>query len=48
VHDVARLIHKDIAASLRFARVWGSAKFEGQQVGKDYVVGDKDVLEIHS
>jgi hypothetical protein len=33
VEDLARLIHRDLAASLRHARVWGSAKFDGQQVG---------------
>jgi ribosome-interacting GTPase 1 len=48
VQDVARLVHKDIAASLKYARVWGSAKFEGQQVGRDHVVCDGDVLELHS
>jgi ribosome-interacting GTPase 1 len=48
VLDVARLIHKDVAGSLKFARVWGSAKFDGQQVGKDYQVCDGDILELHS
>jgi hypothetical protein len=47
VYDVARLVHREMAASLKYARVWGSAKFEGQQVGKDYVVQDGDVLELH-
>jgi ribosome-interacting GTPase 1 len=48
VHDVARLIHKDVAEGLKFARIWGSAKFDGQQVGKDHVVSDGDVVELHS
>lgn len=48
VLDVARLVHKDIAASLRFARLWGSGSFEGQQVGADHVVADGDVLELHA
>jgi ribosome-interacting GTPase 1 len=48
VEDVARLVHRDIAASLRFARIWGSGKFDGQQVGKDHVVKDGDVIELHS
>jgi len=47
VEDLARQIHRDIAASLQFARVWGSAKFDGQQVGRDHVLGDRDVVEIH-
>ena len=28
--DLAALIHKDVASTFRFARVWGSAKFEWQ------------------
>ena len=48
VHDVARLVHKDVARTLRFARVWGAASFDGQQVGPDHEVVDGDVLELHS
>ena len=48
VHDVARLVHKDVARSLRFARVWGTASFDGQQVGPEHEVVDGDVLELHS
>jgi ribosome-interacting GTPase 1 len=48
VEDVARLIHKDIFATLKYAKVWGSAKFDGQQVGRDFVVHDGDVLEMHT
>jgi ribosome-interacting GTPase 1 len=48
VHDVARLVHKDVARSLRYARVWGTASFDGQQVGPEHEVVDGDVLELHS
>ncbi len=48
VYDVARLVHRDVAESLKFARIWGSSKFDGQQVGKDHPVSDGDVLELHS
>jgi ribosome-interacting GTPase 1 len=48
VEDVAHLVHKDVAASLRFARLWGSGKFDGQQVGKDHPVNDGDIVELHS
>jgi ribosome-interacting GTPase 1 len=47
VLEVARLIHKDFAERLRFARVWGHTRFEGQPVEKSYVLQDKDVIEIH-
>jgi ribosome-interacting GTPase 1 len=46
--DAARLVHRDIAASLKFARVWGSARFDGQQVGPDHEVADGDVVELHA
>jgi ribosome-interacting GTPase 1 len=47
VLDVARLVHKDIADSLRYARAWGSAVFDGQQVGPEHPVQDGDVVELH-
>jgi ribosome-interacting GTPase 1 len=47
VHDVAQLVHKDIARELKFARVWGSEVFDGQQVGPDHVVADGDLVELH-
>ncbi|MGC8817010.1 MAG: OBG GTPase family GTP-binding protein [Candidatus Hadarchaeum sp.] len=48
VMDVARSVHKDFAKGLKFARVWGSTKFPGQQVTRDYVLEDKDVVELHT
>jgi ribosome-interacting GTPase 1 len=48
VSDVARLVHRDIAASLKYARVWGEESFDGQQVGRDHVVADGDVIELHT
>ena len=47
VMDIARSVHKDFAKDLKFARVWGSTKFPGQQVPRDYVFGDKDTVELH-
>ena len=47
VLDVARLVHKDIAGSLRYARAWGSEVFDGQQVGPEHVLCDGDVIEMH-
>ena len=47
VHDVARLIHKDFARSLKYAKLWGlSGQFSGQQVGRDHPVNDGDIIEI--
>lgn len=47
VHDVATLVHKDIAGRLRYARAWGHEVYDGQQVGPDHVVRDRDVIELH-
>ena len=48
VRDVARLVHKDLAHSLKFARLWGGGQFAGQRVSAEYQVADGDVIEIHS
>lgn len=47
VHDVAALVHKDIASSLRYARAWGKNVFDGQQVGPEHPVDDGDIVELH-
>ena len=47
--DVATKVHKELAASCRGARIWGpSARFDGQQVGRDHPVQDGDRVEIIS
>lgn len=45
--DVALLIHKDMAQNLKHARVWGSQVHDGTMVKGDYVLHDKDVVELH-
>jgi ribosome-interacting GTPase 1 len=45
--DVAGLVHKDIARRLKFARLWGTDVFDGQQVGPDHLVSDGDLVELH-
>lgn len=47
VEELAEEIHKDFVEKLRYARIWGSAKFDGQRVHKDYVLQDGDVVELH-
>lgn len=48
VEDVARLVHKDLAAGLRYARIWGRSGFDGQQVGREHRLADGDVVELHA
>ena len=47
VMDLARSIHKDFAENLRSARVWGSARFDGQPVHHDHILADGDIVELH-
>jgi ribosome-interacting GTPase 1 len=48
VLDVARLVHHDFASKLKFARLWGSGAFEGQHVGPEHRVADRDIVELHT
>jgi hypothetical protein len=41
-------VHKDFAKKFKYARVWGSARFPGQRVEKDYVLKDNDTVEFHA
>jgi ribosome-interacting GTPase 1 len=45
--EIAELIHKDFAKNLKYARVWGSHVHDGTSVKGDYVLHDKDVVELH-
>ncbi len=48
VEDVAHEVHDDVAAALKHARVWGdSADSDGQVVGREHVLADGDVVELH-
>jgi ribosome-interacting GTPase 1 len=47
LQQVAELIHKDVASNLKHARVWGSQVHDGTSVKGDYVLADRDVVEIH-
>ncbi len=47
VLDLAGMVHKDFSAGLKFACIWGSSKFPGQRVQRDYELKDKDVVELH-
>jgi ribosome-interacting GTPase 1 len=48
VGDLARAIHKDLYANMKTARVWGSAKFDGQSVPREYVLSDGDIVEFRT
>ena len=49
VRGLARNIHSDLADRYRYSRLWGpTSKFAGERVGPDHVLGDGDVVEIHT
>jgi hypothetical protein len=48
VYDLALHVHKEIAERLKFARIWGSSLFDGQQVDREHALADRDVVELHA
>ena len=48
VQDVAELVHKDVAANLKHARVWGHGVHDGTVVKGDHVLHDRDIVELHA
>jgi ribosome-interacting GTPase 1 len=47
VEDAARAVHKDFLESLKFARIWGEDAYDGQMVGREHVLHDRDLIELH-
>jgi hypothetical protein len=45
--DLAAHVHHDFLSQLKYARVWGHGRFEGQMVNRDYLLVDKDAVELH-
>lgn len=45
--DLAEAVHRDFVQKLTFARIWGKNTYPGQKVSRDYVLADKDVIELH-
>jgi len=48
VEDLARAIHKDLTNQFKYARIWGSERFSGQKVARNFVLSDGDVIELHA
>jgi len=49
VLDVAERIHSKLCENFKYAKIWGpSAKYPGERVGKNHVVMDGDIIEIHA
>ncbi|MBN2366473.1 MAG: TGS domain-containing protein [Calditrichaeota bacterium] len=47
VEEFAGKVHKDFLKNLKSARVWGKGVYDGQLVGRDHVLQDGDIVELH-
>lgn len=48
VLDAASAVHKELAANLKYARLWRAGQYEGQMVERTQQLEDKDLIEIHA
>ncbi|MFP4395733.1 MAG: GTPase [Anaerolineales bacterium] len=48
VADFAVGVHRDLLEQLQSARVWGKGVHDGQMVGRDHVLHDGDIVELHT
>ena len=48
VEDLALRVHRELATTLKFARIWGDTVHDGQSVGREHVLSDKDLVELHA
>lgn len=46
IHDLAKIIHKDFAKYFKHARVWRNGSVV--RAGKDFILYDMDVVELHA
>jgi len=47
VMDMATAIHRELAEKLKFARIWGTGVYDGQNAQRNHVLNDKDIIELH-
>ena len=48
IADVARLVHRDLPGTLKYARVWDRSGFAGRHVGPEHALTDGDIVELHT
>jgi ribosome-interacting GTPase 1 len=48
VLDLAARIHRDLATHFDFARLWKNEHEGGIRIGRDHVLVDREILEIHA
>jgi len=47
VMDLATAIHRELAGKLKSAKIWGTGVHPGQNVQRNHVLNDKDIIELH-
>ncbi len=47
VSDLATAIHRELAEKLKFAKIWGTGVYDGQNVQRNHILNDKDIIELH-
>ncbi len=47
VMDLATAIHRELAGKLKFARIWGTGVYDGQNAQRNHVLNDRDIIELH-
>jgi ribosome-interacting GTPase 1 len=47
VMDLATAIHRELTDKLKFARIWGTGVYSGQNVQLNHVLHDEDIIELH-
>lgn len=47
VIDLATAIHRELAEKLKFARIWGTGVYDGQNAQRNHILNDKDIIELH-
>jgi ribosome-interacting GTPase 1 len=47
VMDLATDIHRQLAEKLKSAKIWGTGVYDGQNVQRNHVLSDKDIIELH-
>ena len=48
VSDAGARLHKKWKTAVKYALLWGSGKFDGQRVSREYVLSDGDIVELHT
>lgn len=48
VEALASEVHRELAETLKYAKVWGTSARDGQTVGREHVLQDRDMVELHA